>query len=58
MPFPYGIALFHESLISREERRWSRMKKALSKEALVKEAAFWSDFRKAVKENPGKVCHK
>jgi hypothetical protein len=34
------------------------VKKTLSKKALVKEAAFWSDFRKAVKENPGKICHK
>ncbi len=34
------------------------MKKTLSKEALVKEAAFWSELKKAVKENPGKVCHK
>jgi len=40
------------------ERRWDRMKKTLSKKALVKEAAFWSDFGKAVKENPGKICHK
>jgi hypothetical protein len=40
------------------ERRWDRMKKTVSKKALVKEAAFWSDFRKAVKENPGKICHK
>ena len=34
------------------------MKKTLSKAALVKEAAFWANFRKAVKENPGKICHK
>ena len=34
------------------------MKKTLSKKALVKEAAFWADFRKVVRENPGKVCHK
>jgi hypothetical protein len=34
------------------------MKKTLSKKALVKEAAFWSSFRNAVKENPGKICHK
>ncbi len=34
------------------------MKKTVSKKALVKEAAFWSDFSRAVKENPGKVCHK
>ncbi len=34
------------------------MKKTLSKEALVKEAAFWSMISKAAKENPGKVCHK
>lgn len=34
------------------------MKKTPSKKALVKEADFWSSFRKAVKENPGKVCHK
>ncbi len=34
------------------------MKKTLSKEALVKESAFWSEFKKAVKDNPGKLCHK
>lgn len=34
------------------------MKKTVSKEALVKETAFWTGFSKAVKENPGKVCHK
>ncbi len=35
-----------------------QVKKTLSKEALVKEAAFWSRLAKAAKENPGKVCHK
>ena len=34
------------------------MKKALSKKALAKEAAFWSDLSRAVKENTGKICHK
>jgi hypothetical protein len=34
------------------------MKKTLSKKALVKEAAFWKRFSEAVKENPGKICHK
>lgn len=34
------------------------MKKTMSKKSLVKEAAFWADLSKAVKENPGKVCHK
>ncbi len=34
------------------------MKKTLSKEALVKESAFWGDLRRTVKENPGKICHK
>jgi hypothetical protein len=34
------------------------MKKTLSKEALVKEAAFWTGLQKAVRENPGKLCHK
>jgi hypothetical protein len=34
------------------------MKKELSKKALLKEAAFWESLREAVKENPGKVCHK
>jgi hypothetical protein len=33
------------------------MKKTLSKKALVKEAAFWSNFSKAIKDNPGKTCH-
>jgi hypothetical protein len=34
------------------------MKQALSKEALAKEAAFWGYVKKAIAENPGKVCHK
>lgn len=34
------------------------MKKVLSKKALAKEAAFWGDLKKALQENPGKVCHK
>lgn len=34
------------------------MKKAVSKQALMKEASFWNDLKKAVRENPGKVCHK
>lgn len=33
------------------------MKKAVSKDALVKEAAFWGTMKKAI-ENPRKVCHK
>jgi hypothetical protein len=34
------------------------MKKELSKKALVREAALWDGLKKAVKENPGKICHK
>lgn len=34
------------------------MKKILSKETLVKEAAFWTKTGKAVKENPARLCHK
>jgi len=34
------------------------MKRPLSSKTLEKEAAFWEDFKKAIKENPGKVCHK
>ena len=34
------------------------MKKALSKKALIQEAALWNSMKKAAKENPGKVCHK
>jgi len=34
------------------------MKKALTKEALAQEAAFWDDLKKAAKGKPGKVCHK
>jgi hypothetical protein len=34
------------------------MKKTLSKEDRAKEAAFWTKLHQAVKENPGKVCHK
>jgi len=34
------------------------MKKNLSKEALKKEAIFWTKMRKAVKKNSGTLCHK
>jgi hypothetical protein len=34
------------------------MKKILSKEALAKEAAFWRRMSQAVKEHPGRLCHK
>jgi hypothetical protein len=35
-----------------------QVKKTVSREALVKEAAFWTALKKAAKENPGKLCHK
>jgi len=35
-----------------------QVKKTVSSKALVKEAAFWTIFRKAAAENPGKICHK
>jgi siderophore synthetase component len=34
------------------------MKKTLSQEAQVKEAAFWGIVRQLMMQNPGKVCHK
>jgi len=34
------------------------MKKALTKRALAKEAAFWDALVKTTKGNPAKVCHK
>ena len=34
------------------------MKKTLSREALVSEAAFWMAMKKAAAENPGKLCRK
>ena len=34
------------------------MKKALSREALLKEAAFWGNMKKALKEVPAKSCRK
>ncbi len=34
------------------------MVKNLSKKALAKEADFWGKRKKALKENPGKICHK
>jgi hypothetical protein len=34
------------------------MKKRLDKKALSKEASFWTKLSQAVKENPGKICHK
>jgi hypothetical protein len=35
-----------------------RVKKALSSKALAKEAEFWKGIKKAVKENPEKLCRK
>jgi hypothetical protein len=35
-----------------------RMKKTVSKEALVKEAAYWNAMKQLAKLNPGTVCHK
>jgi hypothetical protein len=34
------------------------MKKPLNNKALVKEASFWGDLKRAMKENPVKACHK
>jgi len=34
------------------------MKEVLSDQARAKEAAFWSNIRKMMQKNPGKVCHK
>jgi hypothetical protein len=34
------------------------MKKTVSKEALVKEAAYWNAMKDLAKQNPGTVCHK
>jgi hypothetical protein len=34
------------------------MTKAVSQEALAKEAAFWENVKKLAQQHPGKVCHK
>jgi len=34
------------------------MKKLPSKEALAKEAAFWTRMSEAAKDYPGGICHK
>lgn len=34
------------------------MKKIPSKEVLAKEADFWRKMSQAVKEHPGRLCHK
>ncbi len=34
------------------------MKKAVSKEALVKESAYWNAMKQSAKQNPGTVCRK
>ncbi len=36
----------------------NRMKKALSKETLEKEAALWNAVKELAKQNPGNVCRK
>ncbi len=34
------------------------MKKPLSKDALAKEAAYWTVLKQLAKQNPGTVCRK
>jgi hypothetical protein len=34
------------------------MKRKMSPELLAKEAAYWEKMKKAMKEIPGKGCHK
>jgi hypothetical protein len=34
------------------------MKRPMSKKALLKEATFWNDLKKVMKESPGRLCHK
>jgi hypothetical protein len=34
------------------------MKKTMSKEALVKEAALWEKMKEAVRKHPATACHK
>jgi len=34
------------------------MKKLLSNKTLLKEASFWDGLKRAIKEHPGKACHK
>ncbi len=34
------------------------MKKAMNKEALAKEAAYWNAMKQLAKRNPGTVCRK
>jgi len=34
------------------------MKKVLSKEALDREASFWNNIKRALKESPVKACRK
>jgi hypothetical protein len=53
---PFGKRLCRSRLVREEEVK--QVKKTLSREALVKEAAFWTRLMKAAKDNPGKVCHK
>ncbi len=55
---PFGRRPCRSRLRLAREEEVKQVKKTLSREALVKEAAFWSRLQKAAKENPGKVCHK
>jgi len=36
----------------------NRMKKTVSRDALVKEAAYWDAMKQPAMQNPGMVCHK
>ena len=48
----------HEFISASTEEEVIQVKKTVSKEVLVKEAAFWTAMKKATLENPGKICHK
>jgi hypothetical protein len=34
------------------------MKRPLSEKAVIKEASFWGDLKRVMKENSVKACHK
>ncbi len=34
------------------------MKRPLNNKSIEKEAAFWDNLKKVLRENPAKICHK
>jgi len=54
-----SVPFFVICLIPSEQKGGeNRMTKTVSRDALVKEAAYWNAMKQLAKQNPGMVCRK